>query len=88
MSLTNKKPAIVANRGFLEIYGVWLEISSRDGRLDRSAMPHGRVSIGALAAQANVHIAFHLLTAGKKHYRANFVKWFFWCWRNPGHAYF
>jgi hypothetical protein len=60
--LFNKKPAIDwQSRVFRNLF-LGLEDPSHDASAPIGAMPHGRLSIDSLAAQANVTLLLHLLT--------------------------
>ena len=57
----NKKPAIGwQSRVLGNLFWNWLEVSSHDAA--GAMLPNGHLSLGSLAAQANITRSFHLLT--------------------------
>jgi hypothetical protein len=71
----NKKPAIGwQSRVFWKFLFVELEVSSHDANAASGAMPHGRLSIDALATQTNVALTSHFSNRANKHHPGPFVK--------------
>ena len=57
-----KNPRLAGNRGlFGNLLLVWLEVSSHDA--SAAILPNGHLSLGSLAAQADIKRSRHLLTA-------------------------
>jgi hypothetical protein len=75
--VSTKNPRLPGNRGFWKSILCWLEVSSHDATA--AMLPNGHLSLGSLAAQANIKRCRHLLNnnASIKYHRGCFVKRFF-----------
>jgi hypothetical protein len=58
----------------LEIVGFSLETSSRGAKAANRALPHGRLSMDSLTAQAKVKLSCHIPTRDKEHHMEASVK--------------
>jgi hypothetical protein len=59
LACLTKNPRLTGNRGSSEILCCVLEAPSHDASAASAAMPHGRLSIDTLCAQANIRLNTH-----------------------------